>query len=76
MAQSRWQVSIDSGTCVGYGMCAGTAQDHFKLNDGFGAPISEQIDADDQVINAAESCPTQAILVRELGTDRLIAPLD
>ena len=76
MAQHRWQVSIDSDTCIGYGMCAGTAQAHFKLNDGFGAPTSEEIDADDEVINAAEMCPAQAILVRELGTDRVVAPLD
>ncbi|MER5346732.1 ferredoxin [Streptomyces mirabilis] len=76
MEQSRWRVSIDSDTCVGYGMCAGIAQAFFRLDHGFGTPIADEIDADDEVVNASESCPAQAILVREIGTDRVVAPLN
>lgn len=75
-ADGRWQISIDSGTCIGSGVCAGTSPKYFKLDGGYGTPVADEVDADDEVVTAAESCPMEAILVREVGTDKVIAPQD
>lgn len=71
---SRWRVSVDSGTCIGSGVCAGTAPNHFTLEGGYAVPVAGEVDPDDAVVNAAESCPMEAILVTEVGTDKVIAP--
>jgi ferredoxin len=76
VTEGRWQVSIDSGTCIGSGVCAGTAPAYFTLDGGYGTPVANEVDPNEDVVNAAESCPMEAILVRENGTDKVIAPVD
>ncbi|AHH94992.1 hypothetical protein GCM10010174_57410 [Kutzneria viridogrisea] len=71
----RWRVGV-SHDCIGSGVCAGTAPEHFKLEGGYAEPIAEEVDPDEAVIAAAESCPMEAILVRNAATDEVIAPVD
>jgi ferredoxin len=71
---SRWRLSVDSGVCMGTGVCAGTAPKHFALVDGVSTPLSEVVEPDDAVRDAAESCPVEAIAVRDATTNHLIAP--
>ncbi|MDG4771016.1 ferredoxin [Solwaraspora sp. WMMD792] len=74
MNQRSWQVSVDGQRCVGSGICAGTAPGHFSLVDGVSRPTASDIDPADTVVDAAESCPVEAILVRDAdGTP--LAPL-
>lgn len=74
MNQRYWQVSVDARRCVGSGICAGTAPKHFELVDGVSRPAGSDIDPTDAVIDAAESCPVEAILVSSAdGTP--LAPL-
>ncbi|WP_309115077.1 ferredoxin [Actinosynnema sp. CA-248983] len=68
----KWQLQVDGGKCVASGMCEAIAPDHFRL-DGVSQPIDPSVDPDEVVVEAAESCPVEAILVR--GSDgAVVAP--
>ncbi|SCG62634.1 ferredoxin [Micromonospora halophytica] len=68
-----WRVFVDSTRCIGSGICAGAAPGHFVLVDGLSRPLKELIDPADEVLDAAESCPMEAIIVSDVGGGR-IAP--
>ncbi|MBO2458403.1 ferredoxin [Actinomadura violacea] len=71
-----WLVEVDGRTCIGSGICAGAAPDHFALVDGESRPVRAETGPDDRVIDAAESCPVEAITVRAKGTGELLAPVE
>jgi ferredoxin len=71
---SRWQLSVDSDRCIGSGICVATAPDRFHLIEGLSQPVDGQTGADDAILDAALSCPTEAIAVRDLETGELLAP--
>jgi ferredoxin len=68
-----WRVTVDRDACLGSGMCAGTAPDHFRLDDGRSRPIEEVISPDDIVLDAAETCPAEAIRIYD-DAGRQLAP--
>lgn len=69
-----WQVTVDRDRCIGAGICAGMAPGHFTLAGGKSRPNAETTPPVEVVTDAAESCPAEAIAVRD-GTDgHLIAP--
>ncbi|MFY1631853.1 ferredoxin [Solwaraspora sp. WMMB335] len=68
-----WSVSVDEQQCVGSGLCAGIAPHRFTLVDGLARPTTRSIRADETVIDAAESCPMEAIVVHD-GNGTLLAP--
>jgi ferredoxin len=63
------KVWVDPERCQGHTLCAMIAPDSFQLSDidGSSSAISELVSADqqDQVREAAQSCPEQAILVTD-----------
>ncbi|MFI9006525.1 ferredoxin [Actinosynnema sp. NPDC053489] len=61
---SEWTISVDRGACLGTGMCTSIAPDHFRLEGGTSTPVDPEVEPDDAVVDAAESCPMEAILVR------------
>jgi len=70
-----WKVTVDSQTCIGSGVCAGTAPEYFDLRGGRSIPRHDEVDADTEpVVDAAESCPMEAILITDSATGRPIAP--
>ena len=69
-----WRIAVDPQRCIGSGICAGTAPEHFRLVDGLSTPLTAVTAPADPLIDAAESCPVEAITVREVAGDRLIAP--
>ncbi|WP_378731357.1 ferredoxin [Nocardia brasiliensis] len=74
MAEQHWRIEVDRSTCLGSGMCTGLAPEHFTLIDGRSSPTAEIVTPDDLVIDAADSCPVEAILVRAADTGEIIAP--
>jgi ferredoxin len=70
----RWRVTVEAGRCIGSGICAGSAPGYFVLVDDVSRPVGEVVDPADAVTDAADSCPVEAIEVRDLADNTLIAP--
>lgn len=63
------KVCVDSERCQGHTLCAMIAPDSFELSDidGSSSAVNEVVPADqeDQVREAARSCPEQAIMIAD-----------
>ena len=68
-----WTVAVDQTRCMGTGLCAGSRPDRFVLDGARARPVDERIDPDDGVLDVAETCPTEAISVRD-SDGTLLAP--
>ncbi|MDT5035405.1 MAG: ferredoxin [Micromonosporaceae bacterium] len=73
-AVTSWRITVDGDRCMGSGVCAGVAPGHFRVDAGTARPLAELIEPDDAACDAAESCPTEAITVRDAATGDLVAP--
>ena len=59
-------VKIDSKKCIGCGTCVALAPNTFKMNgEGKAEVVNETGDSAETIKMAADSCPTQAILITE-----------
>lgn len=63
------KVSVDPERCQGHTLCAMIAPESFQLSDidGSSSAVDEVVPADreDQVREAAQSCPEQAIMITD-----------
>ncbi|WP_067025055.1 ferredoxin [Streptomyces dysideae] len=75
-AESRWRISVDRGACIGSGVCMGDRPDRFMLRNGQSEPIDAEINADDEVLAVADSCPREAIRIVEVSSGNVLAPVD
>jgi ferredoxin len=75
MNQDRWQIEV-SDQCLGSGLCTGAAPEHFRLTEGRSRPVTDVINPEATVAEAAEICPAEAILVRDASTKAVVAPAD
>lgn len=76
-SRARWRVAVDRSACRGSGMCIGLAPEHFGADDsGKALPRAELVSADEAVLDAAESCPLEAITVTDEATGQRLAPPD
>ncbi len=66
-----WKLEVSSDRCMASGVCVATAPDHFDLVGTVAVVRNGEIDPDETVLDAAESCPAMAILVSEDGRDLL-----
>ncbi|SCG18730.1 ferredoxin [Micromonospora echinofusca] len=73
-SNEQWRVHVDPTRCIGSGICAGTAPKHFVLVDGLARPLVERVAPDDALVDAADSCPMEAVIVSEADGLRRIAP--
>lgn len=74
MVSRGWRVSVDPRRCIGTGICTSAAPGYFVLIEGLSQPLARLIDPADSVLYAAESCPMEAIEVRDADDHRLISP--
>ena len=71
---TTWRVEV-SAACIASGSCLGVAPKHFALgDDGRSHPIGDHTDEDDSILDAAASCPMEAITVHDIATGRRIEP--
>lgn len=69
-----WRLDVDD-SCIGSGVCAGTAPRHFALgDDNRSRPLAGTVAADDAVLDAAASCPVEAITVTDTDTGEPVEP--
>ena len=63
-----WRVTV-SEACVGSGMCVGIARRHFRLDaENRSHPLNAETEPDEGVLDAATSCPMEAISITDLET--------
>lgn len=64
--KNGWTVEVDVNTCIGAAPCVGVAPKSFELDANQKAFVLETCDEDDvdTILNAARSCPTSAITVK------------
>jgi ferredoxin len=68
-----WQVAVDPDKCMGTGLCIGARPDRFVLDGKQSRPQQAEVEPDDELLDLAEGCPTEAITVHAAdGT--LLAP--
>jgi ferredoxin len=66
--KQQWKLTVDRTVCIGAGVCAGMAPERFCLGaDGKSYPVSSFIDPDPTVLDAAYTCPSEAITVIKLA---------
>ncbi|GGM53298.1 hypothetical protein GCM10011608_42730 [Micromonospora sonchi] len=68
-----WRIEVDARRCIGSGSCVGMAPTHFRMESGRATPTAAAVEPTETVIDAAESCPVEAIAVRD-DDGILIAP--
>ncbi len=59
-----WRIEVDRTSCVGSGMCTAIAPERFVLVGDRAQAVEAAVEPDDAVLDAAESCPMEAIVVR------------
>ncbi len=74
MSEERWVVEVDKHTCVGTALCAGSYPDLFAIVSGTAEPVNAQIAPDEDAVDAADSCPMEAIRITKAATGELVAP--
>jgi ferredoxin len=74
MATGRWRLSVDPHLCVCSGSCTAIAPHRFEMTDEGSRPTAELLDPDDDVVEAAETCPTGAITVADAEDGSIVAP--
>ncbi|MCA1218403.1 ferredoxin [Streptomyces sp. 8L] len=75
-SEKRWRITVDETACIGSGVCVGDRPDRFQLVHGTSQPVEGEIDADDEILAVADSCPREAIQVVEISTGTVLAPVD
>ncbi|MCX5379742.1 ferredoxin [Streptomyces sp. NBC_00091] len=70
-----WEVGVDSRRCIGSGVCASAAPAHFSIDTARRSrPTAARVAPDEGVLNAAFTCPVEAISVVELTTGLMLFP--
>jgi ferredoxin len=71
---STWRVTVGE-QCVAAASCLGIAPARFALgDDGRSHPTGSPIEEDDAVLDAAASCPMEAISVHDAQTGEPVEP--
>ena len=72
---TSWRVTVNDD-CIASGSCLGIAPKRFALRDDRRShPTSPEIEQDDAVLDAAASCPVEAISVHDADTGEPVDPL-
>ncbi|OGY17110.1 MAG: hypothetical protein A2785_00660 [Candidatus Chisholmbacteria bacterium RIFCSPHIGHO2_01_FULL_49_18] len=73
--KGRYTVTIIRDKCIGAASCVAVAPMTFKLDDENKAIVlAQKMDSDDNLLLAAQSCPTAAIIVTDDETGEQIWP--
>lgn len=63
-----YKIKIDKEKCIGCGTCSALAGNTFDIGDDMKAKVlKEDGDDDDTILQAAQSCPTLAIILEKDG---------
>jgi ferredoxin len=69
-----WRVSVNS-SCIGSGVCVGVAPQYFALGeDDRSHPVRNEIAPSELILDAAASCPMEAIRIHDPDTGVVVEP--
>ncbi|MDH6215326.1 ferredoxin [Streptomyces pseudovenezuelae] len=71
----RWEVEVDRSICIGSAQCVNRATGAFHLDSAMQShPVEPETDANERILEAAESCPVEAIVITLLGSGEPVFP--
>ncbi|MBA0045636.1 ferredoxin [Mycobacteroides sp. LB1] len=70
----KWRMVVDRSACIRSGKCVSLAPKHFSFESAGARPINTLVEPGTVVIDAAESCPVEAIRVFSALSGEQIAP--
>ena len=78
LPKSKYEIVIDKDLCIGAATCVDLARKTFALDSENKAILveseTEGYDSDEAIIDAARSCPTLAIIIKDKATGEQIFP--
>jgi len=74
MTSEQWRISVDQRSCVGTGLCVDAAPQCFAFDAGRAHVTAELVEADQELIDIAESCPTESVSIRRSGSGDQVYP--
>lgn len=74
-AGDRWHVDVDRSLCIGSAQCVHLAPGSFRLDSGMQShAVDPNTDAHEKILEAAEGCPVEAIMITLLGSGEPVFP--
>ena len=70
----KYKVQVIKDLCIGAASCVAFSPDSFQLDDQKKAIITEGSTDEENIIMAAQSCPTKAIIVEDTETGEQVWP--
>ncbi|MCX4233325.1 ferredoxin [Streptomyces sp. NPDC020707] len=71
----RWHVEVDRSLCIGSAQCTHVAPAAFRLDSAMQShPVEPEGDAGEKVLEAAEGCPVEAIMITVVGSGEGVFP--
>lgn len=71
----HWKVTVDPRVCVRTGLCVATAPGEFDFDDaGQGHATADTLPGSPTILEAAESCPREAITLTDAATGKPVFP--
>ncbi|SFE80019.1 ferredoxin [Streptomyces mirabilis] len=71
----HWGVEVDRSVCIGSAQCVHRAPEAFRLDTAMQShPAEAETDANEKILEAAESCPVEAIMITLLGSGEPVFP--
>jgi ferredoxin len=74
---AKYRIEIDKEACVGDGLCQEEACNTFQMSDDDVAEVIDPAgDEPEVILSAAQSCPTEAIILYNIETNAKVYPED
>lgn len=75
MSETKWRVTVDTDLCIGSGGCVLRAPESFELDAARQSCARHEVQAaSEDVLDAAETCPVEAITIVEDGSGAAVFP--
>ncbi|MFL6112067.1 MAG: ferredoxin [Catenulispora sp.] len=75
VSEIKWRVTVDADLCIGSGGCVLRAPESFELDAARQSCSRHEVQApSDAVLEAAETCPVEAITIVDEGSGQAVFP--
>ena len=72
---AKYKIEIDRDLCIGDGACCGEAPNTFEMDDDNIAVVKDDGGhTDEEILQAAQVCPVDAIILTDLATGEKVWP--